>query len=116
MAHFRLEVDAIQSWGPLERLARICMWRPCLPEVRAEDFMYMGMLTSPDRPAVHMYKHIGTRRYLCIDAHGHAYATSGVGRWRERVIEAVPLNDLHTALALVFAECRGAATSVRAPT
>jgi len=55
-------------------LARACSDAAAgLPPFDPFDFMYMGRLTAVDVPDVHMYKHRWTRRYLNIDALGHAY-------------------------------------------
>lgn len=37
------------------------------------DFMIMAQVRRRDRPDLHLYKHVHTRRYLNLDAAGHAY-------------------------------------------
>lgn len=70
---FTLVPDAPPTWAPLERLAAICARRAGLPAIIPTDFMHMGCLCAPGRPDVQLYKHIDTRRYLALDALGHAY-------------------------------------------
>ena len=47
-------------WAPLEKL--------CPPGI-CEQFMYMGKAG-----AIHLYKHVDSRRYLNVDAQGVTYA------------------------------------------
>ena len=37
------------------------------------DFMIMAQVRRRDRPDLYLYKHVYTRRYLTLDAGGHAY-------------------------------------------
>lgn len=38
-----------------------------------DDFMIMAQIRRRERPDLHLYKHVYTRRYLNLDAAGHAY-------------------------------------------
>jgi hypothetical protein len=73
-AVYRYDHTAAPDWLPLEQLARIAQDNPRLPYLDPDDFMYMGRAVHPTRPPILHYKHTLTRRYLCLDAGGHAYA------------------------------------------
>jgi hypothetical protein len=62
------EFDAFDvNWAPLVRFVRAC------PSVSVDDFMWMGAVNLDAGGQIDMYKHIDTRRYLYLDAAGHAH-------------------------------------------
>ena len=65
-------------WEPLEAIARLSRDSPGLRPIHEGEFMYMGAVRDErKRVAIHLYKHIDTRRYLNVDDDGHAYAYRG---------------------------------------
>jgi hypothetical protein len=60
-------------WAPLERVARLVVGVPAYQFFDLDDFMLMVRLVRPPRPAITLYKHRHTRRYLNLDDAGHAY-------------------------------------------
>jgi hypothetical protein len=78
MPTYDFDHDSSPDWGPLERIAALCATRSELSLLDADDFMYMARLVPLDvGPELHLYKHIHTRRYLNLDAGGHAYRWTG---------------------------------------
>jgi hypothetical protein len=75
---FRVIADSAPIWEPLEQLCRLASSHPNLPSIDADHFMYMGLLARPGEEVVHLYKHVSTRRYLYLDAAGHAYSARRV--------------------------------------
>lgn len=67
----RHEHDREHDWAPLERFAEVATSTG--HALAADDFMWMGAATFENGRVVHSYKHIDTRRYLHLDASGHAY-------------------------------------------
>jgi len=65
------------EWGPLERFAAVT-WRLHEGALRPGDFMYMGPADGIE-PPIDRYKHIRTRRYINLDAAGHAHRYVGGG-------------------------------------
>lgn len=80
------------EWAPLEAVARLTADGPF--PVDPGDFMWMGA-TASDGVPVQLYKHSDTRRYLNLDAAGHAY------RYVAKDNAYVPLADLYSALVHV---------------
>lgn len=74
MPRYRLDLDAVPDWAPLERLCRLCCENADLPSLEPSEFMYMGRLLHGRLPPIHLYKHVDTRRYLDLDDAGHAFA------------------------------------------
>ena len=60
-------------WAPLEGVARLVVGEPAYQFFDLGDFMLMARLVRPPRPAITLYKHYWTRRYLNLDDAGHAY-------------------------------------------
>jgi hypothetical protein len=60
----------VPDWRSLEAFARL------FPQIDPRDFMFMGT-THNDTAPVYAYKHSDTRRYLHLDAAGHAYRHTG---------------------------------------
>jgi hypothetical protein len=60
-------------WAPLEGIARLVVGEPAYQFFDVDDFMLMVRLVRPPRPAITLYKHRETRRYLNLDDAGHAY-------------------------------------------
>lgn len=60
-------------WAPLEGVARLVAGVPAYQFFDVDDFMVMVRLVRPPRPAITLYKHRHTRRYLNLDDAGHAY-------------------------------------------
>jgi hypothetical protein len=60
-------------WAPLERVARLVVGVPAYQFFDVDDFMLIVRLVRPPRPAITLYKHRETRRYLNLDDAGHAY-------------------------------------------
>jgi hypothetical protein len=107
----RYDFAAEPDWVPVERLAQLCQSRRDLPDLDPDDFMYMGRAVHPTLPAIHFYKHTRTRRYLNLDATGHAYtwaAGSEPGRWS-------PIGDLVSAIGRVHDLSPPRSPSVRPP-
>ena len=65
------------EWAPLEAVSVIARRSPELPSFHPSEFMYMGVVRRRDGLQVHLYKHVDTRRYLNLDADGHAYEYRG---------------------------------------
>lgn len=66
------------AWAPLERLARLTRESESLDSIAACEFMFMTRVgRRRPRPSIYLYKHIFTRRYLNLDAAGHAYRYIG---------------------------------------
>lgn len=62
------------AWAPLEQVARLTRASESLVSIAACEFMFMTRVDRRrPRPSIHLYKHIFTRRYLNLDAAGHAY-------------------------------------------
>lgn len=61
------------EWGPLEQLAGALSTAPDAPDIDPGDFMYMTKMADRKGNALHLYKHIDTRRYLNLDDAGHAH-------------------------------------------
>jgi hypothetical protein len=62
-------------------------WEPIvavLANELAAWFMWMFEVELTDGTRLHAYKHVVTRRYLFVDAAGHAYADDGSGRYLRR--------------------------------
>lgn len=127
--------DGPTIWEPLDLVVRLCRQRPELPQPRAEHFMYMGRLEAARiGHTVHLYKHLDTRRYLCLDAAGHAFRLNASppgerhsGAWelvaRRRHPDPMsgcrPVRDLASALRTVLppsAETTSAPSPKQPPT
>ena len=67
-----LETNEQLERAPLEQAMRAT--RPEDREIMVGDFMWMGAVDLIDGRRLHLYKHTDTRRYLRLDAEGHAYA------------------------------------------
>lgn len=65
------------NWVPLERLAEVAA--AAGQAVDPDDFMWMGSGASATGERIELYKHYATRRYLNVDAGGHAYRFTGDG-------------------------------------
>jgi hypothetical protein len=65
-------VDPPIDWTPLERFCELAATRG-VTGLDADDFMWMGCRDSAAGVTVQLYKHIDTRRYLNLDASGHAH-------------------------------------------
>jgi hypothetical protein len=63
---------------PLERVALLSRTSPDLPSFHESEFMYMGAVVRSDGVRIHLYKHRDARRYLNLDAQGHAYVYGGL--------------------------------------
>ena len=77
---------------------------------RVDDFMCMGMLHRHRRPNLILNKHYFTRRYLNLDATGHAYrylpppprsTSSGQYRPHKDLVSAIDALQLHEMQWLV---------------
>jgi hypothetical protein len=64
----------VPNWLPLEDLVGIDL---------SDWFMWMGELTLGDGTAIHLYKHIATRRYFHLSEDGRAFIYTRDGRYRE---------------------------------
>jgi hypothetical protein len=108
MPRYRLDLDAPPAWASLERLAELCSAHPALPPLTPDAFMYMGRLVAAGRPAVYMYKHVDSRRYLNLDAGGHAFRTAA---WDDpdgaATAECLPEASIVAAISWVLAPLRG---------
>ena len=93
-------LDGEPQWGPLERLAGELRVRGWLP--RPDDFLYVGREVATDRPDIHLYKAMDTRRYLNLDDHGCAYwcvSQPSTGLIEpEASVDYVPVPDIVAAL------------------
>ena len=70
----RLGIADAPVWGPLEAVARLARTCADLPSFHEGEFMYMAAVYDDHRGvAIHLYKHIDTRRYLNLDDEGNAY-------------------------------------------
>jgi hypothetical protein len=60
-------------------------WQPLIDLAPDEvpDFMWMFRVGLEDGATIEAYKHSLTRRYLHLDASGHAYVSLGNGRYGE---------------------------------
>lgn len=91
MDGYRLDLSSQPDWRPLEQLQRLCAQRSEFPVVDLAGFIYCGQLVGAAGPPVALYKHGRTRRYLCLDACGHAYVVSGARNMLEANV--VPLSQ-----------------------
>jgi len=66
------------EWHPLEKVADLLSERGD-NRIDPGDFMYMGATGADTGVAVRMFKHCDTRRYLNLDANGHAYRYTPTG-------------------------------------
>ena len=74
----QLEFPEEPVWGPLQAVARVACASQELPSFHEGEFMFMGTVRNTrKRLAIHLYKHVDTRRYLNLDDGGHAYAYTG---------------------------------------
>ena len=64
-----------------------------------DDFMLMGRIVRPPRPAITLYKHRYTRRYLNLDASGQAYRYLAPPIDSDRSGQYRRHKDLHAALS-----------------
>jgi hypothetical protein len=87
--------DEQLEWAPLEQAMRAT--RPEDREIMIGDFMWMGAVDLVDGRRLHLYKHTDTRRYLRLDADGHAYALAA-GDYRLHATPGDAIDDL---------DCRG---------
>jgi hypothetical protein len=65
------------DWIPLERFAEVTA-RLHDGRLQPGDFMYMGRVRARGLADIHLYKHIGTRRYINLDDASHAHRFLGV--------------------------------------
>jgi hypothetical protein len=66
--------DGCGQWcRPLHMVEAAVAGQPFAKYFVVDDFMCMGMLHRKGRPDLILNKHIHTRRYLNLDANGHAY-------------------------------------------
>jgi hypothetical protein len=120
---YLIDLDAVPDWRPLRALAALIRASSGRPSFDPGEFMYGGAVRSPAGLVIHLYKHVETRRYLSIDASGHAYrylgGNCGAGR---RFGAYEPFTDLRRALRHVerrtptdesVVSRRGSADSVR---
>ncbi|QGG94347.1 hypothetical protein [Actinomarinicola tropica] len=71
-------------WFPLEQVARLSRLSARMPAFHPGEFMYAGrMFNARKRLDIYLYKHGDTRRYLNLDAAGHAYEFRGPVPGRE---------------------------------
>jgi hypothetical protein len=74
----QLEIPEEPVWSPLEAVARLARSRPDVPSFHAGEFMFMATVRGTrEQLAIHLYKHIDTRRYLNLDEDRNAYAYLG---------------------------------------
>lgn len=67
-------VPLSEDWTrPLEGVARSVAGVRRYRFFALDDFMIMAQIRRRERPDLHLYKHVYTRRYLNLDAAGHAY-------------------------------------------
>ena len=101
MSRYTTDVDSPPVWAPIERFASLCRVDPSLADLAPADFMYMACMRAPGRPPIHLYKHIDSRRYLNLDAAGHAYRYVHAERDDGHAWYA-PLPDLRAAVRRVL--------------
>jgi hypothetical protein len=84
------------DWSPLQRVVDLALAR----DIEVDDtalFMWMGCCTLYGELKVHLYKHIGTRRYVNLDTAGHAYRyrlEAGVGVYETITSPTVALAEV----------------------
>lgn len=78
MPRYHFAADETPDWAPLERLCRLCRESSTRSRLDPDEFMYMGRVVAAQRPPIHLYKHVHTRRYLNLDDAGHTFRV----RWR----------------------------------
>jgi hypothetical protein len=74
---FATHVDLLDEpvWEPLETVARWVRARPDVDPFHPGEFMWMYSVRNTRKNlAIHLYKHVDTRRYLNLGDDGHAYA------------------------------------------
>ncbi len=99
MDGYRLDLSSPPDWRPLERLQSLLLGRPNLPDLASMDFVHAGVLRQDDR-AIHLYKHVHTRAYLCLDVCGHAFlvhsergdVTAAIAPVIDEVLRVIPEN------------------------
>lgn len=71
-------------WLPLEQVARLSRLSARIPAFHPGEFMYVARVFNARKGLdIHLYKHRDTRRYLNLDAAGHAYEYRGIVPGRE---------------------------------
>lgn len=70
------------EFRPLEQFASV------IDGVSVDDFMFMGT-TNVGPVTVSLFKHCDTRRYLNLDAAGHAYRYDGAYHPHRSAVDAV---------------------------
>jgi len=94
------DVATCGPWcAPLHKVEKAIAGQEFAKYFRIEDFMCMGKVRRGGRPDIILNKHRHTRRYLNLDADGHAYrylapkdiASASAGQYRAH-------NDLRVAI------------------
>ena len=83
--------DEQLEWAPLEQAMRATRRED--RDIMVGDFMWMGAVDLVDGRRLHLYKHTDTRRYLRLDAEGHAYALAA-GDYRIHDTPGDAIDDL----------------------
>lgn len=79
-----LDYESEPVWFPLEQVARLSRLSDRMPAFHPGEFMYMArVFNRRKRLDIYLYKHYDTRRYINLDAAGHAYEYRGQVPGRE---------------------------------
>jgi hypothetical protein len=100
------DMAACGPWcAPIHKVEKAIAGQELAKYFRIEDFMCMGKVRRSGRPDIILNKHRLTRRYLNLDADGHAYrylapkdissASAGQYRMHRDLLVAVDHLDLH---------------------
>jgi hypothetical protein len=90
------------SWfGPLEALSAQVAGDAGLPQINPDHFFYVGWIDREGFPRLHMYRHIGSKRYLNIDEGGHLWRYTGSDKvGSERYAPTTDVRDALTSAEL----------------
>lgn len=99
------DVDVCNDWcEPLHLVARAIVHHREAAYFDVADFMVMGKLHRRGRPDLILYKHCDTRRYLNLDAGGHAYrylppptGSESLGQYRQHRDLTAAIDELRLA-------------------
>jgi hypothetical protein len=102
------DLDGVRSDGcgdwcrPLHLVERAIAGQPFARYFLVDHFMFMGVVRRRGRPDIVLNKHGHTRRYLNLDAEGHAYrylppppTSSRLGQYRPHHDLVAAIDDLH---------------------
>ncbi len=64
-------------FAPLEQLSLLVATDVGLPQINPDHFLYTARIQRNGRPDIHVYRHVGTRRFLNVDDAGDVWRYTG---------------------------------------